>query len=181
MLTVSTATAYDTTEDAVLEVTYTPPTLPDSFLHPASRIPSEQEYITSLVDPTRMFFSASAPIEVHLKKKLSNPHSRAKKQARWQTFQEHQKNLLQEYIDAEYANLGGRTKQIARADATWKWQQRLLKDRRAELSRRWRNRGAEVRLHQKRERKARKLEKREEKPRTLVLAEVKNQILPRAA
>ena len=63
----------------------------------------------------------------------------------------------------------------------WKWQQRLLKDRRAELSRRWRNRGAEARLHRKRERKARKLEKREEKLRTLVLAEAKNQILPRAA
>ncbi|PIL36731.1 hypothetical protein GSI_00420 [Ganoderma sinense ZZ0214-1] len=173
-------TPYDTTEDAVLEVTYTPPTLPDSFLHPASRIPSEQEYITSLADPDRTFFSASAPIEVHLQKELSNPHSRAKKQARWQAFQAHQKDLLQEYIDVEYANLNGRTKQVARADATWKWQQRLLKDRKSELLRRWRNRGAEARLTRKRERQARKLEKREEKLRNLVLAEARNQILPRA-
>ncbi len=181
MLTMSTASAYDTTEDAVLEVTYTPPTLPDSFLHPASRIPSEQEYITSLADPERTFFSASAPIEVHLQKELSNPHSRAKQQARWQAFQARQKALLQEYIDAEYANMDGRTKQIARADATWRWQQRLLQDRRAELARRWRNRGADVRLHRKRQRKMRKLEKREEKLRNMVLTEAKNQILPRAA
>ena len=181
ILTLSTETAYDTTEDAVLEVTYTPPTLPDSFLHPTSRIPSEQEYINSLVDPERTFFSASAPIEVHLQKELSNPHSRAKKQARWQAFRVHQKALLQEYIDAEYANLDGRTKQVARADATWRWQQRLLKDRRTELARRWRNRGGEARLQRKRQRKLRKLEKREEKLRTLVLAEAKNQVLPRAA
>lgn len=174
-------TAYDTTEDAVLEVTYTPPTLPDSFLHPTSRIPSEQEYINSLADPERTFFSASAPIEVHLQKELSNPHSRAKKQARWQAFQAHQKALLQEYIDAEHANLDGRTKQVADADATWRWQQRLLKDRRAELARRWRNRGGEARLQRKRQRKLRKLEKREEKLRNLVLAEAKNQILPQTA
>ena len=75
---------YETTVDAVNEVTYTPPALPPTLLHPAPRIPTEHEYITSLTKPEKVLIPASAPVEVHLVKELSNPHSRAKKQARWQ-------------------------------------------------------------------------------------------------
>ena len=177
----STASPYDTTEDAVLEVTYTPPQLPANLLSPAPRIPSEQEYITSLSKPENANVNASDPVEVHVHKELSNPYSRAKRQARWQAFKARQKALLQEYIDAEYANLAGRTKKEARAEATWKWQQRVVEDRKAELKRRWRERGDEARLKRKMQRKSRKLVKRSQKLRNLVLEEAKNQVLPRAA
>ncbi|KAI0773813.1 hypothetical protein C8Q74DRAFT_1266795 [Fomes fomentarius] len=170
--------AYDTTEDAVKEVTYTPPPLPSTLLSPAPRIPDEQEYITSLSKPDKVSVPSSAAVEVYLQAELSNPHSRAKKQARWQAFQARGKALLQEFIQAEYANLAGRTKREAKAEATWKWQQHLVDERKTELKRRWRNRGAEARLERKARRKARKVVRRNEKLRNLVLADAQNQILP---
>ena len=109
---------YDTVEAAVNEVTYTPPPLPSTLLSPVPRTPSQQEYITSLSKPHKVSVPTSAPVEMHVRKELSNPHSRAKKQARWQTAQIRSKVLLQEYIQAEYANLAGRTKSDARAEAT---------------------------------------------------------------
>ena len=172
------ASAYDTTEDAVNEVTYTPPPLPSSFLSPAPRLPSEQEYITSLSKPEKVAVPSSAALEVHLQKELSNPHSRAKKQARWQAYQARTKALLQEFIEAEYAHLAGRTKREARAEATWKWQQHLVEERKAEMRRRWRNRGAEARLERKATRKARKVARRNEKLRNLVLSDAPNQVVP---
>lgn len=160
------------------EVTYTPPPLPSALLSPAPRIPDEQEYITSLSKPDKVSVPSSAAVEVYLQAELSNPHSRAKKQARWQAFQARGKALLQEFIQAEYANLAGRTKREAKAEATWKWQQHLVDERKAELKRRWRNRGAEARLEKKATRKARKVVRRNEKLRNLVLADAQNQILP---
>ncbi|KAI0637768.1 hypothetical protein C8Q77DRAFT_1153484 [Trametes polyzona] len=171
-------TPYDTTEDAVNEVTYTPPPLPSTLLNPAPRVPTEQEYITSLAKPDKVALPSSAPVEVHLVKELSNPHSRAKKQARWQAFQARQKALLEELIRAEYANLAGRTRAEARAEATWKWRHQLEQERKAELKRRWRNRGAEARQVRTAKRKARKAAKREEKLRNLVLEEAPNQVVP---
>ncbi|RDX53093.1 hypothetical protein K466DRAFT_492051 [Polyporus arcularius HHB13444] len=169
---------YDTTADVVNEVTYTPPSLPSTLLSPAPRVPSEHEYITSLSKPEKVSLPKEAPVEVYLHKELSNPHARAKKQARWQAYQARTKALLEEFIKAEYANLAGRTKREARTEATWKWQQRLVQDRKEELKRRWRNRGAEARLERKAQRKARKMAKRNEKLRNLVLADAPNQVAP---
>ena len=160
------------------EVTYTPPPLPTSLLSPVPRTPTAQEYITSLRRSEEATIAPSAPVEVHLAAELSNPHSRAKKQARWQAANARKKQLLEETIAAEYANLNGRTKSVARAEATFKWQQQLETERRAELVRRWRNRGAEARLERRRARKVRKLAKRDAKLRTLVLEEAPNQVLP---
>ncbi len=174
----STASPYDTTADVVNEVTYTPPSLPSTLLSPAPRVPSEHEYITSLSKPEKVSLPQEAPVEVYLHKELSNPHARAKKQARWQAYQARTKALLEEFIKAEYANLAGRTKREARTEATWKWQQRLVQDRKEELKRRWRNRGAEARLERKAQRKARKMAKRNEKLRNLVLADAPNQVAP---
>ncbi|KAI0771479.1 hypothetical protein BD413DRAFT_548891 [Trametes elegans] len=169
---------YDTTEDAVKEVTYTPPALPASLLNPAPRIPSEQEYITSLKKPGEVSLPESAPVEAHVHKELSNPHGRAKKQARWQAAQARQKALLRELVQAEYAKLGGRTHREARADATWKWRNQLEEERKAEIKRRWRDRGGEARLLRTKARKARKAAKREERLRNLVLNDAPNQVVP---
>ncbi|KAI9001159.1 hypothetical protein BD414DRAFT_473804 [Trametes punicea] len=172
---------YDTTEDVVKEITYTPAPLPSSLLQPAPRIPSEQEYITWLNKPEKVSFDKAAPVEVHLAKELSNPHGRAKKQARWQAFQARRKALLNEFIRAELANLNGRTRREARAEATWKWKNHLEEERKAELKRRWRDRGEEARLIRKAKRKARKAAKREQKLRSLVLEEAPNQVVPPSA
>ena len=141
-------------------------------------MPTEQEYITSLSKPEKAFVPSSAPMEVHLTKELSNPHSRAKKQARWQARQTRKVELLDELIKAEYANLAGRKRRDARAEAVWKWQKQLDDEQRTERLQRWRKRGAEARLERRTRRKARKAARREEKLRTLVLPEAPNQVLP---
>ncbi|GJE84695.1 hypothetical protein PsYK624_007710 [Phanerochaete sordida] len=170
---------YDTTADAVNEITYRPPVLPQSIDDAASvsdAVPSEQEYIRSLAK--RSAFDPAAPVEIYVHRELTNPHSRAKKQERWKIFQMQTKSLLQEMIQEEYKNLMGRTHRDARAEAIWKWRNKLAEDRKAEMKRRWVNRGAETRLMQRRARKAKKAERMRNKLRNLVLPIQPNQILP---
>lgn len=173
---VADATSYDTELSAVTEITYVPPPLPSDVLAPAPEAPSEQEYIRSLTK--RAEVSGSLPLEVHIHRELANPHSRAKKQERWQAYQLYKRSLLQQMIQAEYKNLQGRTRRDAKAEATFKWRQRLEDERKAEVKRRWRNRGQEAKLDGKRERKARKAERMDRKLRDLVLQAAPNQVIP---
>ncbi|GBE79142.1 predicted protein [Sparassis crispa] len=173
-------TPYDTTQDAVTEVTYMPPKLPAyggvKIVIPSR--PSEHAYIRLLMKPEKYAYDPSQPVEVHLVKELSNPHSRAKKQARWKALQEHKRALLKEYTKAELKDLKGRTRREARAEGTWKWRVKLAEEHKAELLRRSKNRGAEARLLRKRVRKARKELKQRERLRNLVLEEAPNQVVP---
>lgn len=176
-LTPQIAGLYDTPENVVAEVTYTPPPLPANAKVPANSQPSEQAYIDYLSSPASSFDPAD-PMEVNLVKEVSNPHSRAKKQRRWQERQRHEKALLQEYIKAELKDLQGRTRQEARAEATFKWKQRIEADRKAELKRRWQLRGQEAKLLRKRVRAAKKEAKRNQKLADLVLEQGSNQAIP---
>lgn len=170
-------------EEAVLEVTYQPPTFPifTGLADPQPKAPSEHEYITAARNPTAASYDPSAPAEVLVARELANPHSRAKKQARWQAYQDHKRSLLQKFVKEELKNLDGRTRREARAEATWKWRRALVEERRAEVKRRWQNRGAEDRLMRKKARKERKAEKRKERLRNLVLEDGPNQFVPGAA
>lgn len=169
---------YDTPEAVVEEVTYTPPALPANAKVPARPPPSEQAYIDYLASPASSSFDAAEPVEVNLVKEVSNPHSRAKKQRRWQELQRREKALLEEYIKAELKDLQGRTRRDARAEATFKWKQRIEADRKAELKRRWQLRGQEAKLLRKRARAAKKEAKRSKKLADLVLEEGSNQVVP---
>ncbi|EMD41089.1 hypothetical protein CERSUDRAFT_111663 [Gelatoporia subvermispora B] len=172
--------SYDTLKDVVTEVTYTPPALPSTLDAPVPSPPSEQWYITTLRAPHAAEYDPSVPVEVHVAKELTNPHSRAKKQARWQAYQEYRRRLLTEMVKAELRDLQGRTRGIARAEATHKWKLRLEDERKAEVLRRWRHRGDEARLLRKKERKARRERKEDARLRNLVLEDAPNQVVPRA-
>ena len=169
---------YDTPEDVVAKVTYIPPALPANAKVPAYAPPSEQAYIEYLSSSSTSSFSPAGPMEVNLVKEVSNPHSRAKKQRRWQERQRHKKALLEEYIKAELKDLQGRTRREARTEATFKWEQRIEADRKAELQRRWQLRGQEAKLLRKRIRTARKEAKRNQKLADLVLEQGQNQVVP---
>lgn len=117
-------------------------------------------------------------MELNLVKEVSNPHSRAKKQRRWQEKQEYERALLLQFIREELKDLKGRTSREARAEATFKCRQKLDDDRKAELRRRWEARGQEAKLVRKRARKARKEIKKSERLTNLVLQQGNNQILP---
>jgi hypothetical protein len=172
------ASLYDTPENVVAEVTYTPPHLPANAKIPAPPPPSEQAYIDHLSSPTSSLFNPADPVEVNLVREVSNPHSRAKKQRRWQERQRHEKDLLEEYVKVELKDLQGRTRREARAEAAFKWRQRIEADRKAELKRRWQLRGQEAKLLRKRVRAVKKEAKRNQKLADLVLEQGQNQVIP---
>lgn len=172
------ATAYDCTASVVSEMTYTPPVLPESPKTPIPAPSSEQLYIKSIAKRSSSFDLAH-PVEVYVHKELTNPHSRAKKQERWQSYQLYKKSLLKDMIKEELKNvIVGRTQREARAEATWKWKERILAERKAEMKRRWKNRGEEADLKAKMERKQRKKARLEKKLHSLVLQAAPNQVLP---
>jgi len=169
---------YDTSKDAVTEITYTPPAFPANPRLPLPKPPSEHEYIKFLSTPEKSTFKESLPMELNVVREISNPHSRAKKQKRWQAQQEYQRDLLQQFVKAELKNLKGRTRREARAEAAFKWKQKLVEDRKAEFKRRWQKRGQEAKLLRKRARAVRKEEKRGQRLANLVLQQGDNQVLP---
>lgn len=177
-LTTWIAGLYDTPEDVVSKVTYTPPALPANAEVPARGQPSEQTYIDYLTSPASSSLDPADPLEVNLVKEVSNPHSRAKKQRRWQERQHREKALLEEYVRVELKDLQGRTRREARAEATFKWKQRIEADRKAELKRRWQLRGQEAKLLRKRVRAAKKEARRSQKLTDLVLEQRTNQVIP---
>lgn len=172
------ATLYTAKAEDVMAVTYKPFALPADTSAAVPRADQENEYIQSVIDPEERVYDASAPVELHLHKELSNPHSRAKKQARWQAAFARRRELLAQYTRHELKDLKGRTRREARAEAVWKWRERLAADVREEKKRRWIHRGGEAALLRQRARRARKERKREERLRNLVLKEAPNQIIP---
>jgi hypothetical protein len=161
-----------------MAVTYKPFALPPDASAPAPEANPENDYIQSVLEPEKRAYDAAAPVELHLHKELSNPHSRAKKQARWQAAFARRRELLAQYVRHELKDLKGRTRREARAEAVWKWRERLAAEVREEKKRRWIHRGGEASLVRQKARRARKERKREERLRNLVLEEAPNQVIP---
>jgi hypothetical protein len=172
------ATLYTAKAEDVMEVTYKPFALPSVTSAAVPRENQENDYIQSVLNPEKRAHDAAAPMELHLQEELSNPHSRAKKQARWQAALARRRDLLAEYVQRELKDLKGRTRREARAEAVWKWRERLAADLREEKKRRWIHRGGEAELVRRKARKARKERKREERLRNLVLKDEPNQVIP---
>jgi len=162
-----------------MAITYKPFVLPSDMSVPAApQANAEEDYIQSVLDPEKRGYDDSAPIELHLQKELSNPHSRAKKQARWQAAFARRRELLAQYVRDELRDLKGRTRREARAEAVWKWRERLAADRREEKKAWWVHRGGEVALLRRRARRARKEGKQDKRLHDLVLKEAPNQVIP---
>lgn len=159
-------------------MTYEPPAF--SLVGPIPRPPSEKEYLKSFANPSKTpSFSPSAPVEVYLVKELSNPHSRAKKQARWQAHQTYQKALLKQFVDAEVADLRGRSVKDARAEATFRWRVKLEDDRKADKKRRWKTQEQVAQTERKLRRKGKKEARIRRRLTELVLEDEPNQVIPK--
>jgi hypothetical protein len=165
-----------------MQVTYQPPLLPYALGYPRLN-PSEDDYIKWLFNPSSVAFDAWSPMEINLHKELSNPHSRAKKQARWQEYQTYKRKLLREYINIELASASatGRGAQEARAQAAWKWRRAIEEEERTRKNRRWTSRDMEARVLRKKERKARKALKQRQSLTEMVLQEGRNQVIPKSS
>jgi hypothetical protein len=168
---------YDTTKESLLEITYQPPPLPATFEDTLPTPPSEHEYIRSLFQSSAFSYDTSRPMEIAIERELVNPHSRAKKQARWQERDVRKKKLLEEFEQAELRRLNGRPKREARAEAFWKWREFIAKEEKENKVRK-KPKDKVARLERKRKRKARKVEKQRQRLREMVLPAGKNQFVP---
>lgn len=168
----------DTTPETVREITYKPPEFSLSKLISLQSGTTEKEYLRTLFNPSVIPFDTSAPMEVHLTKELSNPHSRAKKQARWQAAMKRKSTLFKKFIAQELRNINGRSIRDARAEAAFKYRQKLEEERKSEKKRRWLTKDRLTKMERKSKRKARKAEKQKEKLSQLVLRDAPNQFIP---
>ncbi|EJD54149.1 hypothetical protein AURDEDRAFT_141991 [Auricularia subglabra TFB-10046 SS5] len=164
-------TPYDTSEADARRVTWVPP-------HPSTSLsPSvEDAYLESLKEPET--YDASLPVEHFLSAELANPHSRAKKQKRWQEKQASYKQLHANMLAEQLASLDGRTRADARAEANWRFRERLIQDKKDDRLRRAISRGALARIEQKKIRRAKKEARRIRRLRETVLVEEENQVVP---
>ncbi|KAI9466710.1 hypothetical protein BJY52DRAFT_1233866 [Lactarius psammicola] len=171
-------TPYTSKEEDVVAVTYKPFTLPSDESAAVPQVDTENDYIQSVLDPEKRTYDAAIPVELHLHKELSNPHSRAKRQARWQAAQSQRREMLAQYVRNELKDRKGRSRSEARAEAVWKWRERLAADLGDEKKRRWAHRGGEAEALRQKGRRARKERRQDERLRNLVLKEEPNQIVP---
>lgn len=169
----------DTPKSVVAEITYKPPPLPTSITAPVPKPALESAYINSLFNPSPIPFDESQPMDVHLVKELSNPHSRAKKQARWQQFQRYKVNLRKEMVSKELKNLKGRNARDATAEAMYKWRQVIEDEKKAKQKARWMTKERVAKFERKNKSKQKKTRRQNERLRDLVLADAPNQVLPK--
>ncbi|KAG8883169.1 hypothetical protein FRB97_007104 [Tulasnella sp. 331] len=198
---------YDTRPEDALEITWAPhhpgvavdySTLEHLYirsLHPSASFfnptPRSITATDSESSPTS-FLQNQAPMEHYLAAELSNPHSRAKKQKRWQEKQATEAALQQDILKQELerakrtgpgAELGGRRIKPSEAKriAEWKWKTELNKRSTQEKYKRWVARGGLENKKRRQVRSARKLRRAHERLRNLQLGEEKNQVVPSIA
>ncbi|KAH7916679.1 hypothetical protein BJ138DRAFT_1051993 [Hygrophoropsis aurantiaca] len=171
----------DTPAEAVREITYKAPMFPlprKTRKKDASWLEPEDAYIKTLFNPSPVPYDESRPIELFVGKELANPHGRAKKQARWQNAQRRKVSLLKAFVNKELLHLGGRSVRDAKAEAAFKYRQKLEADRKAEKKRRWLTKDRLAKIARNVKRKERKVAKQKEKLNQLVLPNAPNQFIP---
>lgn len=172
-------TPYDTTAEAVTAITFVKPRLPATFKEHVRKPLSEHKYINNILWGKEV--DRSTPMEVYVHRELTNPHSRAKKQARWQAKKKYRAQLLEQMMKVEIKSLNGRTRRVARAEAVWKWKNRLLEEEKAEAHKKRVARGEVAQLARRKMMKARKAARIERKLLGFELKPAANQIVPKTA
>ncbi|KAG6818845.1 hypothetical protein H0H93_001082, partial [Arthromyces matolae] len=173
------ARSIDTTEDEVVKVTYKQPAF-----HPLSkglipRPPPEESYLRTLYNPhVPNIFADSPLLEVYLFRELSNPHSRAKKHARWLQWQKEKKERYQALLQDEMDNLNGRSPREAKAEAAFKWRQQVEEENEALRKQRWKKIHDEATLEKRSKRRERKEAKLRQRLTALSLKVEPNQVIP---
>ncbi|KAG8689106.1 hypothetical protein FRC11_004084 [Ceratobasidium sp. 423] len=194
---------YDTPADAVKEITWMPADVsehkkyPPYFHIPAptsqQRISVSQKILAAKARAVQDAYIAgktiaSVPMEQYLARELSNPHSRARKQERWQEAKEERDRLRVRFMKAakearkagdSATTLGlNLTKKQAAKEGLFLFEAHIREAEKARRAKRAEQRGAVAKLERKKIRKARKEKKREEALKNLVLEGAKNQVLP---
>jgi len=176
------ASIYDTVAEDALKITWRPFELsqdphfktPD----PETGLTLQDYYLESFRNPNKFPYDPSVPMEYYLSAELSNPHSRAKKQARWKERIEAREQMKTDVVKAELDNLDGRTRGEARREGLWKFEERAKEEDKARKHERWVQRGGEVEVARKKKRKEKKQVRKQTRLREMILSDAKNQVLP---
>ncbi|KAG6831867.1 hypothetical protein H0H92_006984 [Tricholoma furcatifolium] len=169
----------DTTKEEVMKVTYKPPAFNPLMKGLIPRPPPESQFLRTLYNPhVPNTLGVSPPVEVYLFRELSNPHSRAKKHARWLGWQKEKKARFEALVKEELENLNGRTPREARAEAAFKWRQQLEEEKAALRKQRWKKVNDEATLAKQSKRRERKEAKQRQRLTALSLKSEPNQVIP---
>ena len=145
----------------------------------ATSVDIEETYIRALLSNDLSKLDPSLPMETYLYEELSNPHSRAKKQKRWQARRHAQEEERTRMIREEMANLHGRQRAVARREAIFRWRAKMKREDKERGHQRWVQRGGLQRATRRSHQKTKKQERRLRRLRSLVLqVGTKNQVVP---
>ncbi|KDQ14100.1 hypothetical protein BOTBODRAFT_159628 [Botryobasidium botryosum FD-172 SS1] len=176
------ASIYDTVAEDALKITWRPFELSqDPHLKlpdPETGLTLQDYYLESFRNPNKFPYDPSVPMEYYLSAELSNPHSRAKKQARWKERIEAREQLKVDTVKAELDNLDGRTRAEARREGLWKFEELAKEEDKARKHERWVQRGGEVSMARNKKRKEKKQARKQTRLREMILSDAKNQVLP---
>ncbi|KAG9128183.1 hypothetical protein FRC07_003733 [Ceratobasidium sp. 392] len=197
---------HDTPSSVVNEITWRPADLSQFALYPPyfhipapeseQRITPEQKELAARARAVQDAYirgeiDASVPMEQYLARELTNPHSRARKQERWQQAREERDRLRVRFMKAakEARFAGGSTTSVglnltktqAAREGAFLFEAHVRKAEKTRRLERAAQRGTTAKLARKKARKARKAAKREEALRNLVLEPAPNQVLPQAS
>lgn len=172
-------TSYDTEKDVVAQVTYQAPRFQQAMngRHPVP--PPEAEFLRAYYNAGFKDVSDAQPVEVFLHKELSDPHSRAKQQARWKIRKSHEKTRLEEIVAEEMKHQQGRPEREIRAESAFRLRQELKQKELDKKKMRWKHRMADVNMIRRARNKVRKEDRQRRKLTDLVLAEEENQVIPK--
>jgi len=148
---------------------------------PPSSNDVERAYLRASLDPALWAqLPSDLPVEVFLIRELANPHSRAKKQARWQERLAAEDALRTEIIHEEMKDLSGRKRAVARREAIFRWKARVEGEKKQRTQAAWVKRGGPEDQARNEKQSEKRAARKERKLRELVLPSgVQNQVIPR--
>lgn len=176
------ASNYDTPRDVVTQLTYKIPQFGYKLQGPVPRPPNEADFLLSFYNPGYSVASIeSAPLEVYLKKELSNPHARAKKQARWQLHKANEKAKFESLVAEELKQPRGRTDREIRAEVAHRHRAQVQSEAALLKKQRWKHRISDVDELRKARKRINKQQRQRRKLTELQLdADEPNQVIPKA-
>ena len=151
--------------------------------------PLEQSYLNATTSSTPSTFQSlptDLPMELFLISELANPHSRMKKQRRWQERIEYKDDLrtamLRDALKASQASANPRKRAVVRRETIFRWKARVEKEEEERKRAAWVKRGGLEDVARNEKRKAKKASRKDRQLRDVVLVGgQKNQFIPPAS
>jgi hypothetical protein len=151
---------------------------PTDFPPPKSSL--ERTYLDAITDPAAWkALPDDIPAELFAVSEIANPHSRMKKQRRWQARLELEEALRTRMVREEMQELRGRKRAVARREAIFRWKGRVGEEKSERVQAAWLKRGGLEQQEKNTAQLERKAKRKERRLREVVLpVGERNQFIP---